>query len=98
MADVDGYKGPAGDYIDLSPLDKAIVDALIAAQTELGDDAAELVGSESIEIEYYEPVPEPPVELPTLQLYVSLKDENIIAGTTWSDWKTTTTVMEFGFM
>jgi hypothetical protein len=94
IAMAEGYK-ETDDYTSLSALDAAIVDALIAAQTELGDDAAELVGSGSVEIDYVEPVPEPPVELPTLQLYVSLKDENTIAGTTWTDWKTT--AMEFGF-
>ena len=90
----EGYTETA-DYTDLSALDQALVDALIAAQTELGDNEAELVAGDSVEIEYVEPAPEPPVELPTLQLYVSMKDDNTIAGTTWSDWKAD--AMVFGF-
>ena len=90
----DGYK-ETDDYTGLSALDKAVVDALIAAQTALGDNETELVGSGSVEIDYVEPAPEPVPEPPTLQLYVGLKDANTIAGTTWTDWKTD--AMFFGF-
>ena len=94
MPDVDGYKATT-DYTDLSAEDQAILDALIEAQTALGDDAAVLTSSGTVEVEYTIPPPEPVPEPVTLELTLELSDSNTIAGMAWADWKAM--AMLFGF-